>query len=69
MRVVDEETLHAADLETKAPEDQEAAKAVDDPPSSPRTKKAPHRHLLLWSERLAQSLSSSDLRRKRNSYP
>ena len=35
MRVVDEETLHAADLETKAPEDQEDAKAVDPPPSKP----------------------------------
>ena len=35
MRVVDEETLGEVDLETKAPEDQGAAKAVDDPPSKP----------------------------------
>ena len=40
MRVVDEETLHAADFETKAPEDQEAAKAVDDPPSKPEDKES-----------------------------
>ena len=35
MRVVDEGTLGEVDLETKAPEDQEAAKTVDDSPSKP----------------------------------
>ena len=35
MRVVDEETLNEVDLETKASEHQDAAKAVDDLPSKP----------------------------------